>query len=120
MSKTIDITTYVNHTYNQVLARFTGSVLSMSNIFEFVRLCMEISETHKELSGREKKTLVISICNKAFDDMLLSDTDKDSLKIFVNGVLDTLIDNFVDIDNGNLHINENCKKHFRQLFACCL
>ena len=119
MSQIVDIEKYVDTVYTNVLARFPSGVLSMTNIFDFVRLCMETAENYKSLSGRHKKELVIRVCHKALEEMILDNVDSDALKVFVDKVVDVLVDNFIDIDLGNLHVNEDCKKRWRKVFPCC-
>jgi hypothetical protein len=107
--------------YKDVNAQFgEGKQLNMFNMFAFVRLAMEIAETFEELPGRDKKKLVIRVCQEALEDHALE--DREDLQFFVDKILDMTIDQFVDIDMGHLHINEaqkhRIKTFFKKIFPC--
>jgi len=109
---------YAEKLLEMVKAQFEDQELNMGNIFIFLRLAMEHADKFKELEGRNKKELVIRIMHEALEDFVLEGDDKEALRIFVDKMVDLVIDNFCDINLGNLHINEDQKKVLRRLFPC--
>jgi hypothetical protein len=116
----IDIDAYAKKLYDEICEKFQDEELDMTNIFDLVRLCMETVDTYKNITGLQKKQLVLNVVHRALDEWLVNKIDDATLRLFADKGLDILIDNFVDIDLGNLKINKAaCLTAFQKLFACC-
>jgi hypothetical protein len=114
-----DMEKYAKVLYEKVKGKFPSEKVTAGNIFDLMRISMEEAEKFKELEGRAKKELVIRIINEAIKDFVVDEIENESLRLLVDNFMDVLIDTFVDIDFGNLKINEDQKKVIRKLFPCC-
>ena len=110
---------YAEKLYDEVKSKFKDNTLNIITIFDLLRLAMEIAESYKDLTGRQKKELVIRIMHEAIEDFVLDDMDNEALNIFVDKMVDVVIDNFVDINWGHLAINKKNKDKFKNCFPCC-
>lgn len=110
---------YAQTLYQKVKAKFPAEKITAGNIFDLIRFSMEEAEKFRELEGRAKKELVMRVIEEAIKDFVVDEIENESLRMLVDNFLDVLIDTIVDIDLGNLKINEDQKKVIRKLFPCC-
>lgn len=98
--------------YVQILAKFGEETqLTAANLFTFVRIAMETVEQVNGLPGKDKKALVIRLCQIAINRSVLYNNE--TLQYLVDNVLDNIIDEFVSIDLDGLHINEDQKSRIK-------
>lgn len=119
----IDLKKYSEDLYAKVKANFPDDTLNALNVLLFVRMAMEQAEKFKELEGRQKKEVVIRVMHVAFDDYAMDEQTSAQLKVLVDFFIDQIIDNFVDINLGNLGLNKKQQKKFNDFFRkitpCC-
>lgn len=90
--------------------------ITRESLFALVRISMEEAEKFDELEGKQKKELVLRVLQEAIKDHTYDDVQSEEVKFFVDKMADILIDNLVEVDLGNLHINEGQKKKFKNFF----
>lgn len=114
-----DMEKYAKELYDKVKGKFPSEKLTSTNVFDLMRISMEEAEKLKNLEGRQKKELVIRILHEAIKDYVIDDFESAALNMLVDNFVDIIIDTFVDINMGNLKINEDQKKVIRKIFPCC-
>ena len=103
--------------YNQIGFFLDGNKLSTYNIIDLSINLMKFIETFPELSGIEKKNIVLYVLNKFSNDYLNDGHNKTNIINFIEYILPSLIDSIISIDNKEIIINAN--KGFKKLFSCC-
>lgn len=106
--------------YERVKLNFPDdNELTASEIFDLIRIAMEEAEKITDLTGPEKKELVIRVVHEAFKDLVVDKIESDKIQDFMDFFLEYLVDQFVDISKGNLKINDKTKKVLKKIFPCC-
>lgn len=103
--------------YDQIGIFLDGNKLSTYNIIDLSINLMKFIETFPELSGIEKKNIVLHVLNKFSNDYLNDGHNKTNIINFIEYILPSLIDSIISIDNKEIIINTN--KGFKKLFSCC-
>jgi hypothetical protein len=93
------------------------SGINIVNITEIVIDIMKQVDIINNMTGIEKKELVLDILNRLIDKTDSGSYDKEIDKI-LKIMVPTLIDKLVDIDKGKLTISKNVKT-FIKLKLCC-
>tara|TARA_R100001163_G_scaffold65832_1_gene65442 strand:- start:9468 stop:9833 length:366 start_codon:yes stop_codon:yes gene_type:complete len=114
----LDIEKYAETLYNRVKAKFPSDKVTMTNIFDLIRLSMEEAEKFGKLAGKQKKELVLRVVQEAVTDLVVDEDDNKALAILIDNFADLIIDQFVDINFGHLAINVKNNKCFAKLFPC--
>lgn len=91
---TDSIYSVVKNVYNE-----KASVVSLMKV---VTISMKEVNTFKDLSGSEKKGIVISIVQRVMNDLIKDDRVSDEVHLFIQTVLPTMIDIVVDAARGEL------------------
>ena len=104
---------YVDSLYNTLTN--SNSVLTKENITTIVVNLMQLVEKYPDLTGVQKKQLVIDVVNKFIKDNTEGD-EEEILLTFANIFLPTLIDTFVSVDKKKIVIK--MKKTFSSCFSC--
>jgi hypothetical protein len=122
--KNIDIKKIIDDLYNQVIEiikenHYTAKYLC-SNIVIIVGMLMSAVEQYPDLSGMEKKAIVVKIFDRLIDElvMLFNDMD-DTLKNLVQHaklMLPSIIDMLVSVGKNHFKI---LTKKCNSLFGCC-
>ena len=82
--------------------------LNSRNVIKILKIAIEVVEfLDNDISGKEKKNLVIQMIKKYIqDDNEISDVEKNiCLEMINSGTIDETIDLVVDASNGNLDLN---------------
>lgn len=120
MSNEIDMEAYATKLYNEVKLQFTSDTLTVANTMVLMRVAMEVADTYKEISGKQKKELVLRVLHQAFEDYVVDEIQNEAVKMLIDNLADIMIDNFVDIDLGNLNINHvTIKEKLLKFCPCC-
>jgi hypothetical protein len=105
----------VNKLYDS-LGVITGDVpITTVNVVDFVTCLMKIVETYPELSGKQKKSLVIHVIKKFVTDHL-SGEEETRLLMFCDVFLPSYIDTIVAVDKKEIVLK--IQKKFKSCFSC--
>lgn len=91
--------------------------LTQENIIDVLIKFMQATETYRELSGVQKKAIVITVLSRFIDETMAYTETTTQLKLFVHFTLPTLIDTIINIDKN--HIGIKTKNWAKGLFGCC-
>jgi len=90
------------------------------NIILITSELIQIVEKYKNLTGGQKKMLVINVIKKIINEQVSSEEEKIALNLIINNVVPQAIDGFVDAINGVVKFTKNIKPNFfKKLFCCC-
>ena len=84
------------------------------NLVECTTVCVKHLSTRREMTGQQKKNLIIEAIL-----LLLDETDSGYYEKFepiVKLMIPTVIDNMIDIEKGKIKLN----KKVRRLCCCCM
>jgi hypothetical protein len=119
----MDMDAYVQAVFNQVKENFAGQSLDVTTVFSFIRISMETVERYKNLTGMQKKELVIAVLTVAIDSLVVDQNEQQILNFMIENFIGTLIDQFCDIDSNGISINlatkNKLKAFFSKIFPCC-
>ena len=94
--------------YNALLKKINDTdsfELNPHNLIVLLKMTIELVE-FLELSGREKKSLVIDLLKKYVNESEINETEKQiCLDMINNGTISETIDLVIDASNGSLDIN---------------
>ncbi len=94
--------------YNALLKKINDTdsfELNPHNLIVLLKMTIELVE-FLELSGREKKSLVIDLLKKYVNESKINETEKQiCLDMINNGTISETIDLVIDASNGSLDIN---------------
>ena len=109
--------TAVKTLYEEVKNLLADSKLSPSNVVTIVVSLMQLIEKYSELSGLQKKQVVLEALNMLIDDSNDNVEDAAQLKLLVQVTLPTVIDTIVSVDRKQLQIK--LKKVYKFLHKVC-
>ena len=85
------------------------------NIMEATLVAMRyLAVNHRRLTGRQKKKMVVDALLTLLDQTDSGDFEK--YEVILKGMIPTIVDNIVDVENGKIHIN---KKLPKLCLMCC-
>lgn len=94
-----------------------GGTLDEKNVVIIVVNLMQIVETYNDVSGIQKKAVVIEVLNRVIDYQIKDETKASTLKTIVQMTIPSVIDIFVGIDKKDIHIK--LQKSWTRMLACC-
>ena len=94
--------------------------ITASNIVVIVTELVQLTEKYKQLTGNQKKTLVINVVKKLVNTQVENENDKKTLNTIIDLTLPTVIDNLVNAINGDLKFDKEKAKSFFRKYLCCL
>lgn len=104
------------------LYAYAKSIINSKNItpavmIDLMNRLIQIVEKYKNLTGQQKKMLVVDTLNKIINENVNDDMDKQNLMLLINAVLPHVIDSVVSAINGDMKfIKDIHKKCFSK---CC-
>jgi hypothetical protein len=104
--------------YNNMKSIMGGSEITTGNITGILLSLMQIVEKYENISGEQKKAIILSTLFKFLDDSSLEDDDKIQLKILVQTTLPSVIDAFVSLDKSKMVIK--LKKGCGNILLSCV
>lgn len=114
-NKIIDqFATMIENFAQTLIESFKDKHIDENNIIDFVVKAMMLVETHKKLSGQDKKNVVIKMLLRLTELTTLDENRKSSLKFLIETLAPNMIDTIVSASKGVLNLNKNGKK-----FCCC-
>lgn len=85
------------------------------NIMEATLVAMRyLAIHHRRLTGRQKKKMVVDALLTLLDQTDSGDFEK--YECILKGMIPTIVDNIIDVENGKIHIN---KKLPKLCLMCC-
>lgn len=106
--------TMIENFAQTLIESFKDKHIDENNIIDFVVKAMMLVETHKKLSGQNKKNVVIKMLLRLIELTTLDENRKSSLKFLIETLAPNMIDTIVSASKGVLKLNKNGKK-----FCCC-
>jgi hypothetical protein len=106
--------TMIENFAQTLIESFKDKHIDENNIIDFVVKAMMLVETHKKLSGQDKKNVVIKMLLRLTELTTLDENKKSSLKLLIETLAPNMIDTIVSASKGVLNLNKNGKK-----FCCC-
>lgn len=106
-------TELVNQGYDAIQHLFKSGKFNIVTVTPAVAILMKLMETYPNLSGIEKKRLVIAVLQKAVDESDFSDEEKAISKLVIEQIVPDVIDLVVSAAKGNLNLNIK-----KSCFAC--
>lgn len=89
----------VNTLYSKFkkLIESKGQSVSAGTIIVIIDSAMKLASQYKNLSGLEKKAIVITVVKRLVEESDLSDEDEEVIKVIVERALDTTIDQLFEM-----------------------
>lgn len=113
---TNDLIDLFNHLYKHITSIHKENI-TPSNIVILATELIQLVEKYQNLTGNQKKMLVINIIKKYVNEQNGSEDDKKALNLIIDLTLPNIIDNLIKAINGE--INFNRAKSFFSKFICC-
>jgi len=122
------------HEFNQIYlhfaALFSNSEFSFRNLVQYTKCLMQLVGHFKELSGENKKKVVISFLKFLLSDKdfqqgdVKTEEDKNIMKMIIDQVIDQMIDALILVENKKLKFNKEnfntIKLELKELCCCCI
>jgi len=109
--------------YELLRARIDKKKISADDVVIFAVQGMQVVERYPQLSGPEKKQLVIDLSKQIVSDLKMIDESKrDTINFAIDMVLPTVIDQIIAATRGELDINKivsKCSAGIRKLVSSC-
>lgn len=113
LQKVEELYTYVKLTLGSQKIN-AGSIMTITNNL------MQIVEKYNDLTGNQKKMLVIDTIKRIINETINDESDRSNLLLIVDITLPTVIDTLVSAINGDLKFDlKKVKNTFQKLFFCC-
>ena len=103
--------------YEEVKKIIGNKKLNRSNIVVILLSLMQSVENYKNLTGVQKKTLILDTLNNVINDIIDDEQEAMELKLLVQLTLPSVIDTFISIDKKKIAIK--IKKGCKSIFSCC-
>jgi len=99
---------------------FDNFEIDENNIIDYIVRVMAIVEKQKQLSGIEKKAVVIEILLRLVDSLnRLNDESKMRVKTLVKTLAPSVIDTIVSATKGALSVNKKVEEATKKCFSKC-
>lgn len=108
----------VEYLYNH-LKSIHSEKITPSNIVYVATELIQLVEKYKELTGHQKKTMVLSVVKKLVNSQFDTEDDKKTMNMIIDLTLPTVVDNLINAINGNLKFDKEKIKSFFKRFFCC-
>jgi hypothetical protein len=108
----------VEYLYNH-LKSIHSEKITPTNIILIATEIIQLVEKYKQLTGNQKKTIVISVVKKLVNSQFDTEEDKRAMNLIIDLTLPSVIDNLVNAINGNLKFNKEKVKSFFKKYFCC-
>ena len=93
--------------------------ITPTNFIIITTQLIQLVEKYKNLTGYQKKMVVISVIKKLVNSQFNTEDDKKAINLIINFTLPSIIDNLINAINGNLKFDkENSITFFKKYFCC--
>lgn len=104
----------------QHVANIHKEKITPANIVLIAAESIQLAEKCGDLTGNQKKTLVINVVKRLVNSQFDTDEDKNAMNLIIDFTLPSVIDNLVSAINGDLKFNkEKVQSFFSKCFCCC-
>ena len=107
---------YASKIYNNLKNIIEGKDITRTNVISTVLQLMSMVETYKELSGLQKKGIVIDSLHNLVNEQITDISEKNDLILLIDLTIPHVIDNFINIDRKKLRIK--MQKTCSTIFSC--
>ena len=105
--------------YNYSKAVINTKSISSITLITLTNKLIQIVEKYKELTGNQKKMLVLDTLTKIINENITDDLEKQELLTLITILLPKIIDTVVSAINGHMKFNKDIKPScFSSLFQC--
>jgi len=94
----------VNMIYDRIRETIVNKKVTLSNVMIIVSSAMKIMEEFTNLTGQEKKNIVIAAVKRAIGEIPMSDNDRIAAELMIDYVLNRMIDVIVGVATGEIDI----------------
>jgi len=108
----------VEHLYNYVKS-VNISKITPSNIVIITTEIIQLVEKYNNLTGIQKKMVVINVIKKLVNTQFDTDEDKKAMNIIIDLTLPSIIDNLISAINGDFKFNKEKVNSFFKKLCCC-
>ena len=106
--------------YTYVKTTLGNQKISAASIMTIANNLMQIIEKYGDLTGNQKKMLVIDTIKRVINETIDDDSDRSNLLMIADLTLPTVIDTLVSAINGDLKFDaKKVQGLFQKLFGCC-
>lgn len=103
--------------YIQLQKFLNDSPISSTNIVPTIISLMKTVETYKEVSGVDKRNMIIHVLNRFVREQMGDTQETKYIKFIIDNTAKEIIDTLISVDKKQLVIKT--KKYFSKLFSCC-
>lgn len=108
-----------DETYDAIKAQIDLKTFKAADVVKFAALAMRLVEKYPQLSGPEKKDLVVRLATQLVAEIPnLSPDDLAALEAAVSLILPPAIDYIIAASKGQLDLN-GAQQQFSSCFPCC-
>lgn len=111
----IDLVEYLYHHLKSI----HSEKITPTNVILLATETIQLVEKYKELTGHQKKTMVICVVKKLVNAQFDTEEDKRAMILIIDLTLPTVIDNLINAINGNLKFDKEKAKSFFKKYLCC-
>jgi len=104
--------------FEKTKALFKEDHLNHTNVFKFLQLSMEIVELNEDLSGAQKKALVIETLKIAAKSLVPDEDEFVILEQFIDLFVNSAIDEIVEVSGNTVKINVKRSRFYKCFTAC--
>ena len=108
----------VEHLYNHIKAIHSEKVTAVNVIIIATELMMVV-EKYKNLTGKQKKMLVVNVIKKLVNSQDYTTEERNALYMIIDFTLPVVIDNLVSAVNGQFTFNKEKTVSFFKKYICC-
>ena len=108
----------VEHLYTHIKAIHSERVTAVNVVLIATELMMVV-EKYKNLTGKQKKMLVVNVIKKLVNSQVDTLEERNALNIIIDFTLPIVIDNLVSAVNGQFTFNKEKTVTFFKKYICC-
>lgn len=94
----------VNMIYDRIRESIVNKKVTLSNIMIIVSSAIKIIEEFTNLTGQEKKNIVITAIKRAIEEIPMSNNDRIAADLMIDSVLNRMIDVIIGVATGEIDI----------------
>jgi hypothetical protein len=106
--------------YKYVKQTLGNNKITAASLMSIANNLMQIVEKYNDLSGNQKKMLVIDTIKRIINETVDDSSDRSNLLMIADITLPTVIDTLISAINGDLKFDvKKAKARFLSIFSCC-
>lgn len=116
---------YVDKIFNtskKTIGNITDKKLDLGLVIQWGSIIMQAVEKYPELSGADKKDLVIIVLKRLVEEFDIGESEGEIIDILIDNAMPIVIDLVVSASKGELGLNKismKIKKFFKKICKCC-